>query len=123
MNRTLIALAAGILAVGGGAQAATANACFWARDITNWRAVGDRQVNLEVNNRDVYRLDLAGTCSELHFAGQSLILDARGTGGPVCAGSLADIIVPRQGNFRCPVQTITRLSRAEVKALPKKERP
>jgi hypothetical protein len=105
------------------AQAATANACFYSRDITNWRAVGDKQVNLEVNSRDVYRLDLALPCSQLAFAHETLILDSRGSPGPVCSNSLADIIVPHQGGFTCPVKTITRLSREEAKALPKKERP
>ena len=126
MNRTLIAALMGLAAAAGSgvaAQAATANACFYSRDITNWRAVGDKQVNLEINSRDVYRLDLATPCSQLAFAHQTLILDARGAGGPVCANSLADIIVPHQGGLRCPVQTITKLSKEEAKALPKKEQP
>ena len=97
-------------------------ACFWSRDITNWREVGERQVNLEIRSRDVYRLDLAVDCPSLHFAHQSLILDAGGVGGPVCASSLADVIVPGQA-IRCPVATITKLTPEEVKALPKKERP
>jgi hypothetical protein len=96
-------------------------ACFWSRDITNWRDVGERQVNLEVLHRDVYRLDLAFDCPSLHFAHQSLILDAAG-GGPVCASSLPDVIVPGQA-VRCPVTRITKLTPEEVKALPKKERP
>ena len=126
MTRSLATALLGLAAAattGFAAHAATANACFYSRDITNWRNVGDKVVNLEVNSRDVYRLDLAQPCSQLNFAHESLILDARGAGGPVCTSSLADIIVPHQGGFRCPVAKITRLSREEAKALPKKERP
>jgi hypothetical protein len=129
MNRMIVTAllgAAAALSMGAtAAEAAQANACFYSRDITNWKNVGDKVVNLEINSRDVYRLDLAVPCTQLHFAHQSLILDARGGsgGGPVCASSLADIIVPGQGAFRCPVATITKLSKEEAKALPKKERP
>lgn len=119
-------LAAG-LAGASGAQAAPSpargGACFWSRDVTNWRAVGERQVNLEVLNRDVYRLDLAQDCPQLKFAGQAIELAAGGTSGPVCASSLPDIIVPRQGGIRCPVSKITKLTADQVKSLPKAERP
>jgi hypothetical protein len=123
----LLALAAGLVASAAqaapapGAHAKPGGACFWSRDITNWRDVGERQVNLEVLHRDVYRLDLGVNCPSLHFAHQSLMLDAAG-GGPVCASSLPDVIVPGQG-IRCPVVSITKLTPDQVKALPKNERP
>jgi hypothetical protein len=107
------------------AKAAAARQCFRSRDITSWRAVGDSQVNLQVNYRDVYRLDLNGRCTQLNSAFETLAVKSVGSGDEVCSGLQLDVIVPDQGrlNFPCPVQSMTKLTPDEVKALPKRERP
>ena len=107
------------------AKAAAARQCFRSRDITSWRAVGDSQVNLQVNYRDVYRLDLNGRCTQLDSAFETLAVKSVGASDEVCSGLQLDVIVPDQGrlNFPCPVQTMTKLTPDEVKALPKRERP
>ncbi|HTI66592.1 MAG TPA: DUF6491 family protein [Caulobacteraceae bacterium] len=126
MIRTaLVALAAAALGAGAAAPvsaAATGETCFLSSDMTNWRAVGDRQVNVEVRNREVYRLDLGFACPQLKFAGERIGVEARG-GAFICQSSLADVVVPGQGAISCPVTHITRLTPDQVKALPKKERP
>ena len=128
MTRTMLfALAAATLAGAAPASATKApvqgGQCFLSGDVTNWRAVGDRQVNLEVRSREVYRLDLAFECPQLRFAAETIGITAHGGGLFVCDSSLADIVVPGQGGIQCPVTHITRLTPDEVKALPKKERP
>lgn len=127
MHRTLlIALATAALCAGAApvsAAGAKGDQCFLSSDVTNWRAVGDRQVNLEVRNREVYRLDLGTACPQLRFAGQTIALEARGGGHFVCQSSLADVLVPGQGPLRCPVTAITHLTREQAQALPKNQRP
>ena len=108
MTRTmLLALAVAALGAAGPASAAKApvqgGQCFLSGDVTNWRAVGDRQVNLEVRTREVYRLDLGFECPQLRFAAETIGITARGAGLFVCESSLADIVVPGQGGITCPV--------------------
>jgi hypothetical protein len=103
------------------AAAATTDQCFLSRDMTNWRAVGVRQVNVEVRNREVYRLDLGFDCPQLKFAGERIGIEARG-GAFICQSSLPDVVVPGQG-VTCPVTRVTKLTPEQVKALPKNERP
>ncbi|MEO6339214.1 MAG: DUF6491 family protein [Caulobacteraceae bacterium] len=107
------------------AKAAAAPQCFRQRDITSWRAVGDSQVNLQVNYRDVYRLDLNGRCTQLNSAFETIGVKSVGAGDEICSGLQLDVIVPSQGRleFPCPVQSMTKLTADEVKALPKRERP
>jgi hypothetical protein len=107
------------------AKAAAARQCFRQRDITSWRAVGDSQVNLQVNYRDVYRLDLNGRCTQLDSAFETLAVKSVGAGDEVCSGLQLDVIVPIGGrlDFPCPVQKMTKLTPDEVKALPKREQP
>ena len=107
------------------AKAAAARQCFRQRDITSWRAVGDSQVNLQVNYRDVYRLDLNGRCTPLNSAFETIGVKSVGAGDEICSGLQLDVIVPESGrlSFPCPVQRMTKLTADEVKALPKRERP
>ena len=105
--------------------AKAARQCFRQRDITSWRAVGDSQVNLQVNYRDVYRLDLNGRCPQLNSAFETIGVKSVGAGDEICSGLQLDVIVPESGrlSFPCPVQSMTKLTPEEVKALPKKEQP
>lgn len=127
--RVIIAAAiagAALAGVAGAAQPAGeqgARQCFYLRDVTSWREVGDRQVNVQVNNRDLYRLDLVQQCPQLRFVGQTLAIEQSGVDGPICSGIQADIRVPGQGAAPCPVQSIRKYSAEEVQALPRAERP
>ena len=112
-------------AVASSANAAPARQCFCSRDISSWQAVGDRQVNLQVSYRDVYRLDLNGRCTQLNSAFETLAVKSVGAGDEICSGLQVDLFVPSAGHMDipCPVQSITKLTPDEVKALPKRERP
>ena len=103
----------------------TGRQCFYSRDVTSWRAVGAQQVNIQVNHRDVYRLDLVAACPQLSSAGETLGLVPFGASDQVCLGIQVDVVVPQRGMtpIPCPVKTITRLSPAEAKALPKRQQP
>jgi hypothetical protein len=127
MNRpALIVLAGAALAAVAGSSAfaaASREQCFVAKDMTGWRAVGDRQVNVQVRNTDVYKLDLGTDCPQLRFAGPVIGLQSNGAGSFICENSLADIKVPGQGAATCPVTHISRYTPDQVKALPKAQRP
>jgi hypothetical protein len=106
--------------------AAPARQCFYSRDITSWREAGNQAVNLQVNNRDVYHLDLMGPCPQLRFTGERIGVKTRRGDPIICGGLDIDVLVPQPGGGLptiCPVTQITKLTPDEVKALPKGQRP
>ena len=139
MKLDLIFAAAGIAAaalVASLAAASVANAaetskkptsqCFYSRDVNSWSAPDDNTVYIKVGVNDVYKLDVLGPCSGLSFAGNAIGLQSRG-GGPgnsfICSALDVEIVVPDRVPNRCDVSTITRLTPADVAALPVKSRP
>jgi hypothetical protein len=135
--RTSIAAAAlGLVALGLAApQGATAKSpveaeapakpkrqCFWASEVNNFAAQDDRVVNVRVGVRDVYRMEIFGTCPEIDWT-QRIALVAR-AGNSICQGLDAEIITPSPiGPQRCLVREIRKLTPAEIEALPRKARP
>jgi hypothetical protein len=105
--------------------ASAARQCFFARDVTSWREVGNQAVNLQVNNRDVYRVDLFAPCPELRRAFERIGVKTRAGSDSVCTGADIDIVVPQEGGpaTSCLGSNVTALSADQVKALPKRERP
>ena len=96
--------------------------CFWANNVTGFRAVDDRTVNLRVGVREVYRLDLIGPCPDVDWASQ-IAIQSRG-GSSICTGLDAVLIAPTSiGPQRCQVRTVRRLTPEEVAALPDAARP
>jgi hypothetical protein len=121
----------------GGAQAATdtqpaapdgkagsGRSCFYARNISSWRAADRSTVYLRVNVHDYYQLTLLGDCPHIDWA-QRIGVEHRGSPW-ICSGLDATLIVPQGsgvGALRCAVSTLRKLSPDEVKALPRKDRP
>lgn len=96
--------------------------CFWTRQVNNFAAADDDAVNVRVGVRDVYRMEIFGTCPEIDWT-QSIALRSR-SGSTICQGLDAEIIVPSTiGPQRCAVRNIRKLNEAEIAALPKKARP
>ncbi len=96
--------------------------CFWSSQVTNFASIDDRVVNVRVGVRDVYRLEMEGLCNDLSW-NKSIAIVARG-GSSICIGLDAEIISPSSiGTQRCRVDRITRLTPAEVAALPSRARP
>jgi len=123
----MIALAAAL--TGGLAQAATpakpnkpAQACFWTRDVNNFKPAGDSTINIGVGVRDVYQLTLFGSSPDIDWT-QHIGIESRGSSW-ICSGLDATIIVPGAlGPQRIPVKTVRKLTPDEVAALPRKTRP
>jgi hypothetical protein len=111
------------LALAGTVHAAPAkNNCFYARNISGWRASGDQTVYLRVGVKDIYQLDLMNRCSDINW-NERIGIESRGSSW-ICSGLDADILSPSPiGPQRCPVKTLRKLTPQEAAALPKKARP
>jgi hypothetical protein len=67
-------------------------------------------------------MTLLGRCSEIDWANR-IALTSKG-GSMICTAMDAEVIAPTTlGPTRCPVDDIRKLTKAEVAALPAKERP
>ena len=96
--------------------------CFWANQVNNFAAESDRVVNVRVGVRDIYRLEIFGTCPEIDWT-QKIAIVSRG-GSSICSGLDAEIITPSSiGPQRCTVRNVRKLTEAEVQALPPKAKP
>jgi hypothetical protein len=104
----------------------SARACFLPNDVYGWKAVGktDERLNVRVRNSDYYTADLIGSCLNLDFA-QSIGLETY-TSGFICEGDDAKLFVRSpggRGHDRCQLQKFRKLSKEEVAALSKDEKP
>lgn len=124
----IFAAAAGLLASGASAApkakptADPARQCFWANSISSYAAPDNQTVNLRVGVKDVYRMDLFGTCPDVDW-GHAIAIRSRG-GSLICSGMDAEVISRSSiGVQRCAVRNVHKLTDAEVAALPKQGRP
>jgi hypothetical protein len=97
--------------------------CFYARNVSSWAAAGRDRVNLRVSVNDYYQLQLLGTCPDVDWT-QAIGLESRGSDW-ICSGLDVTVIVPRTtiGPQRCQATGLRKLTKAEVDALPKREKP
>ena len=96
--------------------------CFWTRDVNNFASRNNQVVNIRVGVNDVYQLQMMGPCQDVDW-NQRIAIRSRG-GDYICTGLDAEIISHSPiGPQRCPVQSIRKLTPAEVAALPKGTRP
>ncbi|HTK36404.1 MAG TPA: DUF6491 family protein [Caulobacteraceae bacterium] len=125
------ALTAAVLAAAFGDLAAAAPAkpanrdkagCFYARNVDGFAAVDDQTVNIRVGVKDVYQLTLFSPSQDLAFT-QGIALKAKG-GDWICSALDATVVVRSPiGPQSIPVNTIKKLTPAQVAALPAKARP
>jgi hypothetical protein len=116
--------AAGLPAASVAEPATHNNACFWGHDADNFTSPDDRTVYLRVGVRQVYELKLFSPCIDVDWS-QRIALRSRGS-DLICedGGNAAEIITPSPiGRQRCQVDSVRKLSPAEVKALPKRYQP
>ena len=110
--------------VGPGAR--PANQCFYVNQMEGWRALDDKTVYVRANLKDVYRLDMSGSCPTLTDSGARLITRTRGS-DLVCSAIDWDLKVadPGPGSIPTPciVGAMRKLTPAEAAAIPKKYRP
>ena len=96
--------------------------CFFAKSLNSWREVNDTTVNLRVGVSDVYQAKLLGKCHDLKWV-QKIGIESRGSDW-ICSGPGATLIVRTQGmTDRCPVVSLTKMSKEEANALPATEKP
>jgi len=98
--------------------------CFYSSQMSSFKDAGDQAVYIRVGIKDLYRLNLFGICHDLRWA-QTIGIESR-SGSWICAGANSDavLIVPSTlGPERCPVTDVTKLTEAEINALPRKDLP
>ncbi len=128
MLKSILTLSAALALCAGAAHAADAakpkpqRSCFWSRDVSSWSAADERTVYIRVGVKDIYRLDLLGTCPDIDW-NWKMGLSSHGSSS-ICSPLDADIVSRGPlGPQRCPVKTITKLTPEQAAALPPKQRP
>jgi hypothetical protein len=131
MNAKSLLLLVGALALAGAAAQAAATAgakparaCFEVDGSTSWRAAGDRRLYLRSRLTDVFQIDLENGEHDLGSPFTHLIFDTHGL-GMVCEPHDVALEYSNGAGFkkRLFVASIRLLSKDEVKALPKDQRP
>lgn len=99
------------------AAASGGRECFSARSVSGFTAVDDDTVDVQVGSRRHYRLEIAGVCTNVNWV-NAVALVARNGSSFICQGFDAELVVrdPGLGPQRCVVNSVRRLSDAEVKA-------
>lgn len=105
------------------ASAAGSRQCFARRDIRNHTVGGPRTLYLDINGREVWKVEMSNSCLASAVSSDPLIFRNDTGGQSVCRPLDLDITVSAAGPSRCIVSGISKLTAAEVAALPKKMRP
>lgn len=99
------------------------DACFYAEDVTGFRAPDERTVYVSTARGRTFRLDTLVDCNSARSA-QTVGFRTPAGGDRVCRGADVDLLVPGAGAAgRCPVSAVTPLTAAEAEALPASARP
>lgn len=98
--------------------------CFAWTAMRGTQPVGDKQLNIRVNTKDVWRLDLATPCPGIRQASRILDLQPIGSASAICNGSDLRLGVFIAGSrTECFIDKLTKLTPAEVAALAKRDLP
>lgn len=103
---------------------APAPSCFFSRDWQGWKATDDgKAIYIRVGLHQIYRLDLASSCPDLHYPNAHLVTKLRGDS--ICDALDIDLKVSDGSGFAVPciVSKLSELSQAEAAALPKALQP
>ena len=106
-----------------GAAPKPARVCFSLSDWQGWSAPDRDTLYMKVRNRDVYRVELSHGTGQLTSPGVHLVSVVRGI-DRVCHPHDLDLRVS-DGMFAMPImaKSITKLTKEEIAALPKRDRP
>jgi len=105
------------------ASAFEKSSCFRRGDVRNHTVGGPTTLYLDVAGRSVYRVEMGNNCLASAVSSDPLVFENRTGGQTVCKPLDMDITVAAAGPQRCIISSISKLSPAEVAALPKKMRP
>lgn len=103
----------------------TQDQCFRTDQIQSHKIADGRTILLKVQGKGVYRLTTAGLCAVASGPQETLVTSTVGDSGRVCRPIDLDLKILRPGGATSPciIQSITRMTDAEVAALPAKKRP
>ncbi|THD82589.1 MAG: hypothetical protein E7812_01725 [Phenylobacterium sp.] len=120
-----LALATLALALSVTAFSAQAADCFRTGQIRNHTIVDRSTALINVDGRDVYRIGVSGSCFAGATSSDPLVIRNPPGSTTVCKPIDLDLGVKVAGGptNRCIVNSITKLTPAEVAALPRKLRP
>ena len=124
----LVAGLSGVYAGAGLADPAKASPpgqnCFWAKDWQGWKSPSPDVIYIRVRGRDIFRLDLAASASDLNWPNQHLISKFHGS-DVVCSPLDLELYVSDGHGMREPlfVKSITKLTPEEAAAIPPQFRP
>ena len=127
MTALLLMLATPAFAASSSTSNTDRNQCFYITQFQQWRDVDDKTIYIRVNLNDYYRLDMTSSCPELTYPDPHLI--TRTVGPETVCGPLdwdlrvADGTGPGSFATPCIVKAMTKLTKAEADALPKKYKP
>jgi len=96
------------------------SACFRTSEMRNHTVGDDKTLYFDVGGRSVYRAQMSNGCFAGATSSDPIVLQDRGGTGRIC--SAIELDVSSNGN-RCIVSSLTKLTPAEVAALPKKMKP
>ena len=98
--------------------------CFWITQWEGWKSPSPKVLYLGVNMHDVYKVDLAAESSMLNAPGVHLVSEVRGSSS-ICNALDLRLSVADTGGMREPLFPVklTKLTPAEVAAIPKKFLP
>jgi hypothetical protein len=110
------------------APAPAGSGCFRTRDITNHTVADDHTLYIGVNSREVYRLGMSGACLAGATSSDPLVMREPPGQAYACRPIDLDISITLGGlphgiPTPCIVKSMTRLTPAEVAALPPRLRP
>ncbi len=103
----------------------TAGKCFYMRDVRNHTIADDHTLYLNVAGRSVYRVEMSNNCLGGSSPSDAIVLKERGSSN-ICSAIDLDVSATLNGGglpSRCIIDTLTKLTPAEVAALPKKLQP
>jgi hypothetical protein len=106
------------------AQDVASGACFYGRNMEEWKSPDPHIMYVSVDPDRTYKITFNQPCSGLSFVGARLITKFHGPDS-VCGPIDWDLqVADRQGNRQaCIVNSMTLMSPAEVAAIPSKYRP
>lgn len=116
----------GATALGFAASAAPSQpgSCFLARDMRNHTVFDSHTLLIDVGGHSVWRIGMSGACLAGAMSSDPIVTRRPPGSEQVCRPIDLDIAVSKGGfSSPCIVKSITRLTPAEVAALPRKMRP
>jgi hypothetical protein len=106
------------------------DSCFFTRDIVGHQIADDHTLYIRVRSNAVYRLDMVGTCLATASSDDPLVIREPPGVPYVCRAVDLDISIAHNAGISglaartpCIVDHLTRLTPAEIAALPPRSRP